>query len=141
MKAAVCREFKKPLAIEAVGLAGPQAGEVTVRIAACAICHSDVMAINGAWGGDLPAVFGHEAAGVVEEVGAGVAHVAPDDHVVVTLVAIVTFALRRRRSSARPSSRSTIVRRCAQATDRRSARGYGPRRLPSGSWFTPRRSP
>ena len=86
MKAAVCREFKKPLTIEAVGLAGAQAGEVTVRIAACAICHSDVMAINGAWGGDLPAVFGHEAAGVVEEVGAGVAHVASGDHVVVTLV-------------------------------------------------------
>jgi Zn-dependent alcohol dehydrogenase len=86
MKAAVCREFKRPLAIEEIALATPQAGEVRVRIAACAICHSDVMAIDGAWGGDLPAVFGHEAAGVVEEVGAGVARVAPGDHVVVTLV-------------------------------------------------------
>jgi S-(hydroxymethyl)glutathione dehydrogenase / alcohol dehydrogenase len=86
MKAAVCREFKKPLAIEEVDLAAPRAGEVKVRIAACAICHSDLMAIDGAWGGDLPAVFGHEAAGVVEEVGAGVGRLAPGDHVVVTLL-------------------------------------------------------
>jgi S-(hydroxymethyl)glutathione dehydrogenase/alcohol dehydrogenase len=86
MKAAVCREFKQPLAIEEIGLAAPQAGEVRVRIAACAICHSDVMAIEGAWGGELPAVFGHEAAGVVEEIGAGVARIAPGDHVVVTLL-------------------------------------------------------
>jgi Zn-dependent alcohol dehydrogenase len=86
MKAAVCREFKQPLVIEEIGLAAPQAGEVRVRIAACAICHSDVMAIDGAWGGELPAVFGHEAAGVVEEVGAGVARIAPGDHVVVTLL-------------------------------------------------------
>jgi S-(hydroxymethyl)glutathione dehydrogenase / alcohol dehydrogenase len=86
MKAAVCREFRKPLAIEEITLAAPRAGEVKVRIAACAICHSDLMAIDGAWGGDLPAVFGHEAAGVVEEVGAGVARFAPGDHVVVTLL-------------------------------------------------------
>jgi S-(hydroxymethyl)glutathione dehydrogenase/alcohol dehydrogenase len=138
MKAAVCREFKKPLAIEAVDLAGPQAGEVAVRIAACAICHSDVMAINGAWGGDLPAVFGHEATGVVEEVGAGVAYVAPGDHVVVTLVRSCGdchFC-----AQAQAQLCETIVRRFAQATDRRSARGSGPRRLPSGSWSTPRRS-
>jgi S-(hydroxymethyl)glutathione dehydrogenase/alcohol dehydrogenase len=86
MKAAVCREFRKPLTIEEINLAAPRAGEVKVRIAACAICHSDVMAIDGAWGGDLPVVFGHEAAGVVEEVGTGVARLAPGDHVVVTLL-------------------------------------------------------
>jgi Zn-dependent alcohol dehydrogenase len=86
MRAAVCREFKKPLTIEQIGLAEPRAGEVQVRIAACAICHSDLLFIGGAWGGDLPAVFGHEAAGVVEQVGAGVTAVAPGDHVVVTLL-------------------------------------------------------
>jgi S-(hydroxymethyl)glutathione dehydrogenase / alcohol dehydrogenase len=86
MRAAVCREFKQPLAIEHLDLAAPQAGEVRVRIAACAICHSDLLAMDGAWGGDLPAVYGHEAAGVVEEVGAGVARVEPGDHVVVTLL-------------------------------------------------------
>jgi S-(hydroxymethyl)glutathione dehydrogenase / alcohol dehydrogenase len=86
MKAAVCRAFKQPLAIEEVRLAGPGPGEVGVRIAACAICHSDILFIEGAWGGDLPAVFGHEAAGIVEEVGVGVHAFAPGDHVVVTLL-------------------------------------------------------
>ena len=86
MKAAVCRAFKQPLTIEHVDLAAPRAREVRVRIAACAICHSDLLAMDGAWGGDLPAVFGHEAAGVVEEAGAGVARVGPGDHVIVTLL-------------------------------------------------------
>jgi Zn-dependent alcohol dehydrogenase len=86
MKAAVCRAFKQPLAIEDVQLAGPGPGEVRVKIAACAICHSDILFIEGAWGGDLPAVFGHEAAGIVDAVGAGVDALAPGDHVVVTLL-------------------------------------------------------
>jgi Zn-dependent alcohol dehydrogenase len=86
VKAAVCREFGKPLLVERVELDAPRAGEVAVRIAACAICHSDLLAMDGAWGGDLPAVFGHEAAGVVEEVGPGVARLAPGDRVVVTLI-------------------------------------------------------
>jgi Zn-dependent alcohol dehydrogenase len=86
LRAAVCREFGRPLAVEEVDLAAPGRGEVAVRVAACAVCHSDVLAIDGAWDGSLPAVFGHEAAGVVEEVGPGVGHVRPGDHVVVTLV-------------------------------------------------------
>jgi S-(hydroxymethyl)glutathione dehydrogenase / alcohol dehydrogenase len=86
MRAAVCREFKQPLAIEHVDLAAPRAGEARVKIAACAICHSDLLAMDGAWGGDLPAVYGHEAAGVVEEIGPGVARLEPGDHVVVTLL-------------------------------------------------------
>ena len=69
MKAAVCREFRQSLAIEQVELAEPRPGEVKVRIAACAICHSDLFFLAGAWGGELPAVAGHEAAGIVEEVG------------------------------------------------------------------------
>ena len=86
MKAAVCRAFRTPLSIEQVHLAEPRLGEVRIRIAACAICHSDLLFMEGAWGGELPAVFGHEAAGIVEEVGAGVARLAPGDHVVVTLL-------------------------------------------------------
>ena len=86
MRAAVCRAFNAPLSIEQVDLAGPGPGEVRVKVAACAICHSDILFIQGAWGGALPAVFGHEAAGIVEEVGAGVDQVGPGDHVVVTLV-------------------------------------------------------
>jgi len=86
IKAAVCREFAKPLSVEDVGLAPPRAGEMRVKIAACAICHSDIHYADGAWGGDLPSVFGHEASGVVEEVGNGVERFRPGDHVVVTLI-------------------------------------------------------
>ena len=86
MKAAVCRAFGAPLTIEEVELAAPRAGEIRVKLAACAICHSDIIYADGGWGGTLPAVYGHEAAGVIEEVGAGVTHLAPGDHAVVTLI-------------------------------------------------------
>lgn len=86
MKAAVCHAFKEPLVVEDVVLAPPGPGEVEVKLAACAICHSDIHYMEGAWGGPLPAVYGHEAAGVVQRVGAGVANAQPGDHVVVTLI-------------------------------------------------------
>ncbi len=86
MKAAVCRTFGAPLEIEDLHLASPESGEVRVRVAACAICHSDIDYARGAWGGTLPAVYGHEAAGVVEEVGADVHELRPGDHVVVSLL-------------------------------------------------------
>ena len=86
VKAAVCRAFGAPLQIEDITVAEPGPGEVRTKVSACAICHSDIHFAEGAWGGDLPAVYGHEAAGVVEAVGPGVSHVAPGDHVVITLV-------------------------------------------------------
>ena len=86
MKAAVCRTFGEPLTIEEVRLDAPNAGEVGVKLAACAICHSDITFIEGGWGGDLPLVLGHEAAGVVAEVGPGVDDVRVGDHAVVTLI-------------------------------------------------------
>lgn len=86
MKAAVCREFGSPLVIEHVDIDPPQAGEIKVRVAACAICHSDIVFMDGGWGGDLPAVYGHEAAGVVAETGPGIVGLEPGDHVVVTLI-------------------------------------------------------
>lgn len=86
MKAAVCHAFGTPLKVEEVALADPGQGAVRVKIAACAICHSDIIYMDGAWGGTLPAVYGHEAAGVVEEIGPGVTHVKEGDHVVVTLL-------------------------------------------------------
>jgi len=86
MKAAVCHEFGGPLVLEDVELRPPSAGEVSVRISACAICRSDIAYMSGAWGGDLPAVYGHEAAGVVELVGPGVDTLEPGAHVAVTLV-------------------------------------------------------
>ena len=86
MRAAVCREFGEPLTIEELDLASPQGSEIRVRVKACAICHSDISLIQGAWGGRLPVVYGHEAAGVVEEVGPLAAGLRPGDHVVVTLI-------------------------------------------------------
>ncbi len=86
MRAAVCRAFGEPLAIEDVALDAPGPGEISVDMAACAICHSDILYADGAWGGTLPAVYGHEAAGVVRGVGPGVAGLSPGDHVVVTLI-------------------------------------------------------
>jgi S-(hydroxymethyl)glutathione dehydrogenase / alcohol dehydrogenase len=86
MKAAVCREFGKPLTIEDVDLDSPQVGEVRVQVKACGICQSDTHSLEGAWGGVLPAIFGHEAAGVVEAVGDGVDELRPGQRVVVTLV-------------------------------------------------------
>lgn len=86
VRAAVCRALGQPLVIEEVALAPPGPGEVEVRIAACAICHSDVAFLSGEWATSLPAVFGHEAAGVVERVGDGVRSIAPGDRVVVTLI-------------------------------------------------------
>lgn len=86
MRAAVCRGFGEPLAVEELELAAPGPDEVRVDIAACAVCHSDVTFADGAWGGTLPAVSGHEAAGRVSEVGPGVTAVAPGDPVVVTLI-------------------------------------------------------
>jgi S-(hydroxymethyl)glutathione dehydrogenase/alcohol dehydrogenase len=86
IRAAVCRTFGAPLRIEEVELADPGPGEVRVKIAACAICHSDIFYLDGAWGGDLPAVYGHEAAGVIESVGPGVTHLKTGDPVVATLI-------------------------------------------------------
>jgi Zn-dependent alcohol dehydrogenase len=86
VKAAVCREFAKPLVVEEVELASPAAGQLRVRVVACAICHSDIHYADGAWGGSLPSVFGHEASGIIEEIGAGVEGFQVGDHVVVTLI-------------------------------------------------------
>jgi Zn-dependent alcohol dehydrogenase len=89
MKAAVCYEFGRPLVVEDVDLDPPQKGEVRVRLAATAICHSDVHLVRGDWGdwgGTPPLVAGHEAAGVIEEVGEGVTLAQPGDRVVVSLL-------------------------------------------------------
>lgn len=85
-RAAVCRAFGQPLELEELAVRLPAAGEVLVRLSSCAICHSDIAFLEGAWGGDLPAVYGHEAAGVVEQVGPGVTGLAAGDHVVSTLI-------------------------------------------------------
>ncbi len=82
MKAAILYEANKPLQVVDVEQEGPRAGEARVRVMATGICHSDWHIMNGDWPLPLPMVLGHEAAGVVQEVGAGVANVKPGDHII-----------------------------------------------------------
>ncbi len=82
-RAAVAVSAGKPLEIMEVNLAGPQAGEVMVEIKATGICHTDEFTLSGADPeGLFPAILGHEGAGVVVEVGAGVTSVKKGDHVI-----------------------------------------------------------
>jgi Zn-dependent alcohol dehydrogenase len=86
IKAAVAYAFGQPLSIEEVELAHPKPGEVEVTLDACAICHSDITYLEGGWGGSLPAVYGHEAAGRISALGDGVTGLKAGDAVVVTLI-------------------------------------------------------
>lgn len=86
VKAAVCHEFGQPLVIEEIQLAPPGQGQLEVTLHAVAICHSDISYADGAWGGPLPAVYGHEAAGTVSATGPGVSGFSTGDRVVVTLI-------------------------------------------------------
>jgi len=86
MKAAVCYEFGKPLVIEEVDLAEPGKGDVEIRLAATAICHSDIHDVKGEMPGETPFIGGHESAGYIEKLGAGVTSVKVGDPVVVSLL-------------------------------------------------------
>jgi Zn-dependent alcohol dehydrogenase len=86
MKAAVCYEFGKPLVVEDLDIDKPHKGEVKVKLAATAICHSDIHFIAGDLKGKLPFVPGHESAGYVDEVGEGVTGVKKGDPVVMSLL-------------------------------------------------------
>jgi len=86
MKAAVCYEFGKPLVIEDIDIRPPQAGEVMVRLAATAVCHTDIHVITGELPWALPVVAGHESAGYVTAVGEGVTSVKQGDRVVASLL-------------------------------------------------------
>lgn len=75
-----------PLSVEEVGLDGPVEGEILVEIAAAGLCHSDLSTIEGIRQRPIPMIPGHEAAGIVREVGPGVHGLKPDDHVVMVFV-------------------------------------------------------
>jgi S-(hydroxymethyl)glutathione dehydrogenase/alcohol dehydrogenase len=85
MKAVVVHEINRA-AVEDVELAPPKAFEVKIKMAAAGVCHSDLSALNGTIPHPLPLALGHEGAGVVEEVGEGVTHTKPGDHVVMSFV-------------------------------------------------------
>ena len=83
VRAAVAREAGKPLNLEMVDLDGPRAGEVLIEIKATGICHTDEFTLSG---GDpegiFPSILGHEGAGIVVDIGAGVTSVKKGDHVI-----------------------------------------------------------
>ncbi len=82
-RAAVAWEAGKPLTIETIDIEGPKAGEVLVEVMATGICHTDAYTLSGMDSeGKFPAILGHEGAGIVREVGAGVTSVKPGDHVI-----------------------------------------------------------
>jgi S-(hydroxymethyl)glutathione dehydrogenase/alcohol dehydrogenase len=81
--AAIAWEAGKPLSVEEVDLEGPRAGEVLVEVKATGLCHTDKYTLSGADPeGIFPSILGHEGAGVVLEVGAGVTGLKPGDHVI-----------------------------------------------------------
>jgi S-(hydroxymethyl)glutathione dehydrogenase/alcohol dehydrogenase len=82
-RAAVAWEANRPLTIETIDIDGPRAGEVLVEIMATGVCHTDAYTLSGLDSeGRFPAILGHEGAGIVREVGAGVTSVKVGDHVI-----------------------------------------------------------
>lgn len=83
MKAAVAREFNKPLVVEDISIPEPQAGQIQVKIVASGVCHTDLHAVQGDWPAKptLPFIPGHEGVGFVSAVGTGVTYIKEGDRV------------------------------------------------------------
>ena len=79
MKAAILNAYQPPLSIEEVEIDPPKADEVLVKIAAAGVCHSDYHIMKGEWQSGVPMILGHEASGIVAEVGPGVTGLKPGD--------------------------------------------------------------
>ena len=77
-----------PVGVETILVPDPGPGEALVKVEACGVCHTDLHYREGGINDDFPFLLGHEAAGVVESVGAGVTHVAPGDFVVLNWRAV-----------------------------------------------------
>ena len=84
VRAAVAYE-NRPFSIEDLEISEPGPEDILVRMVGCGLCHTDVKAREGTMGVPMPAVLGHEGAGIVERVGARVTKVKPGDHVVLTM--------------------------------------------------------
>jgi S-(hydroxymethyl)mycothiol dehydrogenase len=78
----------KPVTVETIVIPDPGPGEAVVRVQACGVCHTDLHYREGGINDEFPFLLGHEAAGVVESVGAGVANVAPGDYVILNWRAV-----------------------------------------------------
>ncbi len=86
MKAAVLEKYNEPLQVKDLSVEKPHAGEVAVKILAAGVCHSDLYVLEGATPVPPPLVPGHEAVGLVEEVGPGVEGLSPGDYVVTSFI-------------------------------------------------------
>lgn len=84
IKAAVAREAGQPLSIENINIEEPRDNEILVKMVATGICHTDLSVMAGYLPTPLPAVLGHEGAGIVEKVGSSISKVKPGDPVVIT---------------------------------------------------------
>lgn len=87
-RAVLCREWGQPIQVETIKVAPPKRNEITIKVAACGVCHSDLSAATGKIQYPPPLVLGHEAAGVVIEVGDGVTDFKEGDHVVSTFISM-----------------------------------------------------
>lgn len=108
VRAAVVRGTGEDLLIEDLSMRDPGPGEVVVSVRACAVCHSDLGYLDGIWGSALPVVVGHEAVGVVEEVGEGVTRARVGERVAATLI---------RSCGACPACRSDRETQCRAVPD------------------------
>ncbi|HEU5265092.1 MAG TPA: alcohol dehydrogenase catalytic domain-containing protein, partial [Jatrophihabitans sp.] len=88
VKAVVSRAKGEPVSLTTVTVPDPGPGEALVRVQACGVCHTDLHYREGGISDDFPFLLGHEAAGVVEAVGAGVTEVAPGDFVILNWRAV-----------------------------------------------------
>ncbi len=88
VRGVVVREVDGPISIETIIVPDPGPGEVVVDIAACGVCHTDLHYVQGGINDDFPFLLGHEAAGTVADVGAGVTEVSPGDYVVLNWRAV-----------------------------------------------------
>src|ERR1700678_3966672 len=107
-RAAVAWEANKKLSIETIEIAGPKAGEALVEVMATGVCHTDAYTLSGLDSeGKFPAILGHEGAGIVREIGAGVTSVKVGDHV----IPLYTPECRQCKTClSRPATRFTAIR-------------------------------
>jgi alcohol dehydrogenase len=101
-----------PLSIEEISLEGPGEKEVLVEVAAAGLCHSDLSVIDGSRPRVMPMVLGHEASGVVREIGAGVKDLDPGDHVVFSFVPVCgecTFCSQGRGALCEPGAKANVA--------------------------------
>ena len=138
-RAAVCVATDTDLEITDVNVEGPRAGEVLVRLAASGVCHTDLSVARGHFPYELPIVLGHEGAGVVEAVGAGIDHLQPGDHVVLTFNARCGECLWCRKGQPHlcaPSQMAAIAGGLADHTPRFSRHGHPVRQMASLGTFS-----